>query len=187
MIVESGAPPCQLDLMTAMKEFNDLDRVEAYMDQWKRERPDLDHGPMAVIARVTRTSGFLANSIRNNLRSTGIEPWEFDVLATLRRVGPPHTLSPKDLVATTMVGNAAMTHRVDKLVERGLVSRKVDPDNRRRLQISLTAAGTELIDAIITDHIDNADRFLDALSESERQTLSLLLKKVLLSHGDNHS
>jgi DNA-binding MarR family transcriptional regulator len=156
------------------------------MNQWKHERPDLDHGPMAVVARVTRTGGFLTNSIRENLRGTGLEPWEFDVLATLRRVGPPHTLSPKELASTTMVGNAAMTHRVDRLVERGLVSRKVDPDNRRRLQITLTEAGLELIDAVIAAHINNADRFLDVLSASERKTLSGLLEKILLSHGDTH-
>jgi DNA-binding MarR family transcriptional regulator len=172
--------------MTVKKEAGGLDRVESYLDQWRRERPDLDHEPMAVVARVTRTGGFLANSIRENLRGTGIEPWEFDVLATLRRVGPPHTLSPKDLAATTMVGNAAMTHRVDKLVERGLVSRNADPESRRRLQISLTPAGLDLIDGIISDHIDNADRFLEALSASERETLSGLLEKVLVSHGDTH-
>jgi DNA-binding MarR family transcriptional regulator len=163
-----------------------LDRVDVYMDQWKRERPDLDPAPMAVIARLTRAGGLLSGSIRDNLRSTGIEPWEFDVLATLRRAGPPHTMNPKDLVSMTMVGGAAMTRRVDKLVERGLVSRSVDPDNRRRLQISLTPAGLELIDAIIADHIDNADRFLNALSASERDALSGLLRKVLVSHGDTH-
>jgi DNA-binding MarR family transcriptional regulator len=156
------------------------------MNQWKHERPDLDHGPMGVVARVTRTGGFLTISIRENLRGSGLEPWEFEVLASLRRVGPPHTLSPKELAFTTMVGNAAMTHRVDKLVERGLVTRKIDPDNRRRLQITLTEAGLELIDAIIAGHIKNVDRFLEALSASERDTLSGLLQKVLVSHGDTH-
>jgi DNA-binding MarR family transcriptional regulator len=170
-----------------MKEAHSLNAVQAYMDQWKRARPDLDHEPMGVIARVTRTGGFLAGSIRENLRGAGMEPGEFDVLATLRRVGPPHTLSPKDLVATTMVGGAAMTHRVDKLVERGLVRRDVDPENRRRRQITLTPAGIGLVDAVIADHIENADRFLNALSGPERKTLSGLLDKVLLSHGDTHT
>jgi DNA-binding MarR family transcriptional regulator len=170
-----------------MKEPGGLDRVEAYLSQWKRERPDLDHEPMGVIARLTRTGVFLANSIRDNLRGAGIEPWEFDVLATLRCVGPPHTLSPKDLGATTMVGGATLTHRMDRMVDRGMVSRKVDPDNRRRLQITLTPAGKELIDSVIAGHIDNAGRFLDALTDSECKILSGLLRKILLSHGDTHS
>jgi DNA-binding MarR family transcriptional regulator len=80
-----------------------------------------------------------------------------------------------------------MTHRVDKLVERGLVSRGADPDSRRSVRISLTPAGLELIDAVIAGHIHNADRFLAALSASERNTLSGLLRKVLVSHGDTYS
>jgi DNA-binding MarR family transcriptional regulator len=162
-----------------------LNRLDEYVNQPKRGRPDPE--PLAVLARMIRIGGHLAGSVRDNLRRTGLKPWEFDVLAALHRAGPPHTLNPKDLVFTAMVGGATMTHRVDKLVERSLVTRSVDPGNRRRLQITLTPAGLELIEAIIADHSDNADRFLNALSASEQKTLSGLLQKVLVSHGDTHS
>lgn len=158
--------------------------VETCTDQWKREWPDPE--PVGVIGQLNRAGGLLSGSIRNSLRGVGMEPGEFDVLATLRRIGPPHTLSPTQLVETTMVGAAVMTRRVDKLLERGLVSRSVDPENRRRLRITLTPAGRSLIDAVIPGHIDNADRFLNALSGPERKTLSGLLRKVLVSHGDTH-
>lgn len=161
-----------------------MDRVQGYMNQWARERPDLDPRPMGVASRIARSSAFLAVSVRDGLRRFDVEPWEFDVLATLKRAGVPHTLTPKELVNNTMVGNAAMTHRVDKLVERGLVSRRTDPDNRRRLMIALTSHGLEMVDAIIGDHINNYAKFFGGLTAQECEMLNGLLEKLLLSHED---
>jgi DNA-binding MarR family transcriptional regulator len=146
------------------------DSVDDFLDQWQRERPDLDTGPMGLVGRI--------------FAREGIESWEFDVLATLRRSGPPYTLSPSDLVASTMVGSAAMTNRVDKLVSRNLVTREVDPNNRRRLLVSLTPEGLALVDEVVEGHVANERTLVGGLTASDREELAELLRKLLVSLGD---
>ncbi|MEU6082731.1 MarR family transcriptional regulator [Streptomyces sp. NPDC047108] len=139
---------------------------------------------MAPIGRIHRAHRLLSKEISDHMHTHGLEAWEFDVLATLWRNGPPHTLTPKDLVATSMVGSSALTNRVDRLVRRDLVTRQVDPDNRRRLLITLTDEGCALVDRVVVSHVENERRLLDGLQEDERETLNHLLRKLLLSLGD---
>ncbi len=144
----------------------------------------MDASPMGAIGRLFRASRVVEKGVKAYLSGEGMEFWEFDVLATLRRSGSPYTLSPRDLVATTMVGSAAMTNRVDRLVSRDLVTREVDQDNRRRLLISLTADGLALVERTVEGHVANERRILEGLEDSEQEDLNMLLRKLLLSLGD---
>ena len=150
-------------------------RVGLRLEDQQSARP-----PKALVRRILR--GRRAG--RGNFAGSDLEPWEFDVLATLRRAGAPYTLTPKSLAGTSMVGGAAMTHRVDKLLRRGLVSREVDPANRRQLLVTLTPEGLELVDRLIVDHIEGAERFLHGLDPSEVHALDAILRKLLLARGD---
>lgn len=160
------------------------DAVDTFLGQWAEQRPDLDVFAMGVVGRLSRASRLIEREIKNYFAAEGMESWEFDVLATLRRSGPPYVLSPKDLVAATMVGSAALTNRVDRLVERELVTREVDPTNRRRLLISLTPKGVELIDRVVEGHVANERRVIEGLDQAEREELNRLFRKLLLSLGD---
>ncbi|MFD8589574.1 MarR family winged helix-turn-helix transcriptional regulator [Streptomyces sp. NPDC059637] len=160
------------------------DAVDGFLAQWAKQRPDLDVSPMGVIGRLSRASRLLGRGLKDCFAAEGLESWEFDVLATLLRSGPPHTLSPKDLVAATMAGSAAMTNRVDRLVARNLVTREVDPGNRRRLLVSLTPEGLALVNHVVERHVANERRLLEGLDPSEREEMERLLRKLLLSLGD---
>ncbi|MCE7083033.1 MarR family winged helix-turn-helix transcriptional regulator [Streptomyces sp. ST2-7A] len=160
------------------------DAVDGILDRWARARPDLDASPMAVIGRISRLSRLLGQAVREHLAEQGVEPWEFDVLATLRRTGPPFTLSPGELAASAMIGGAALTHRADRLVERGLITREVDPDNRRRVLITLTTEGLELVDRLVTGHVAHEDRLLATLGPEDREITADLLRRLLISLGD---
>ncbi|MQS06355.1 MarR family winged helix-turn-helix transcriptional regulator [Streptomyces alkaliphilus] len=160
------------------------DVVDGILDQWARERPDLDASPMSVIGRVSRLSRLLGRAVAEHLAEQGVETWEFDVLATLRRSGPPFTLSPGELAASAMIGGAALTHRADRLVERGLITREVDPANRRRVLITLTPEGLELVDRLVAAHLAHEERLLAALAPGERGAAADLLRRLLVSLGD---
>jgi DNA-binding MarR family transcriptional regulator len=80
-----------------------------------------------------------------------------------------------------MLSTAAMTNRIDRLEQAGLVERMSDPDDRRALQVALTRAGLTRVDAAVADHVANEARMLCALTRSEHGQLSTLLKKLLLS------
>ncbi|WP_055588845.1 MarR family winged helix-turn-helix transcriptional regulator [Streptacidiphilus griseoplanus] len=153
------------------------DAITAIVDQWKRERPDLDPTPMLVVARLFRLTGTLDQQLRPPFQAAGLGSGDFDVLAALRRSGAPWTLSAGDLSRTVLVTTGAITKRVDRLEARGLVSRSVaESDSRGRL-ITLTAEGVELTDELIAVHLDNQRALLSGLTPEEQTHLAHLLER----------
>lgn len=146
-----------------MAQADEADEVDEIVAAWKRERPDVDVSAMQVLSRVSRLARHLDRARKQAFAAHGLETWEFDVLAALRRSGSPYELTPSSLVAETMVTSGTMTNRVDRLVERGLVSREPDSRDRRGVRVRLTPAGREAVDAA-----------LDALLVRERELIGSL-------------
>ncbi|MBW4652188.1 MAG: MarR family transcriptional regulator [Kaiparowitsia implicata GSE-PSE-MK54-09C] len=157
------------------------DLVDVILEQWQRERPDLDASPMGVVGRITRISKHLDRSIQETISEFGLNLGEFDVLATLRRSGQPYQLSPTDLFNALMVSSGTMTHRIDRLEQAELVRRIPDTGDRRATLIALTGQGLHLIEQAVEAHVTNAHRILSSLEQSERHSLALLLRKLVLS------
>jgi DNA-binding MarR family transcriptional regulator len=147
------------------------------MEQWQRERPDLDVAPQGLIGRLHRLSGALYAELEVVYREFGLGDGEFDVLATLRRSGAPFELTPGELADTTMVSSGAVTKRVDRLVADGLVTRRVSDSDARGRIVRLTAKGRRLIDRAFEKHMANEHRLVSPLSERERTQLAALLEK----------
>ena len=81
-----------------------VDEVDDLVAAWQAERPDLDVRPMQVLSRISRLARHLDRERRNAFTAHGLESWEFDVLAALRRQGPPYELSPGALLRATRAG-----------------------------------------------------------------------------------
>lgn len=156
-----------------------MDHVDRILAQWNRERPDLDVEPMGLLGRISRLSTHLAREVEKTLAGHGLNSASFDVLATLRRSGPPYRLSPGDLVATTMVSSGTMTNRLDQLEKAGLIERSHNPDDRRGVIIALTAKGFTLVDEAASAHVENEHRLIQGLDAQERAALGGLLRKFL--------
>jgi DNA-binding MarR family transcriptional regulator len=155
------------------------DEVDDLVDAWRRERTDLDLAPVEVFSRISRLERLLDRARREAFSAQAIEPWEFDVLAALRRAGKPYRLSPGQLLRETMVTSGTMTNRIDRLGERGLVERSPDPDDRRGVLVGLTAAGKRAVDAAFESLIAKERDLLAELSTAERRELAGLLKRLM--------
>jgi DNA-binding MarR family transcriptional regulator len=83
-----------------------------------------------------------------------------------------------------MIGSAALTNRVDRLVARGLVTRDVIPGNRRSFHISLTAEGRELVDRTVEGHVQYQRKLLAGLGDGDAEELERILRALLVSLGD---
>lgn len=155
-----------------------VDVVAKIVEQWNRERPDLDASPMFVVGRIERIAHLLDAALRPPFEAEHLGNGDFDVLAALRRVGPPFALRPVELSRAMLVTTGAVTKRIDRLETAGLVDRRssVEEDARGKL-IRLTPAGRKLVDRMIAVHLANEDRLLAALSKRERQALGDLLAK----------
>jgi DNA-binding MarR family transcriptional regulator len=156
------------------------DGVDLILEQWQRERPDLDASPIGVIGRISRLARELEQRLEPVYAEQGLEPGWYDVLATLRRSGPPYRLRPSEFTGALMLTSSGTTKRLDRLEQAGLVARTPDPHDRRGTLITLTAAGRELVDAASDAHLANEHRLLEALTDGERQRLADLLRKLLL-------
>lgn len=155
---------------------DDVDRIVA---AWQHERPDLDVQPLAVLSRVTRLARHLDHAREESFASHDLDGWEFDVLAALRRAGEPYALSPGQLASQTMVTSGTMTNRVDRLLERGLVRRLPDPNDRRGVRVELTETGKSAVDGALTDLLKREHVLLEALDPRGRDRLADLLRTLM--------
>ncbi len=110
--------------------------------------------------------------------------WAFDVLATLRRQGPPYRLTPTELSRATLLTPGAMTNRVDRLEAAGLVRREAEPNDRRGVRVVLTKTGLKLVDRAIEVRFEEAESAVSALSSKDGKTLERLLRQVLAELSD---
>jgi DNA-binding MarR family transcriptional regulator len=155
------------------------DEVDTLVDAWRRERPDLDLAPMEVLSRVSRLAHHLDRRRATAFSAHGLEAWEFDVLAALRRSGAPYQLTPGQLIRETLVTSGTMTNRVDRLAARDLVSRYDHPGDRRGVLVRLTDQGRETVDAALADLLDAERAMLSRLSDADRSQLVAALRQLL--------
>lgn len=156
------------------------DGVDLMIEQWRRERPDLDPSPIGVVGRVSRLARELEQRLEPVYRDQGLEPGWYDVLATLRRAGPPYRARPTEFAGALMLTSSGTTKRLDRLEQAGLITRGPDPEDRRATLITLTDAGLKLIDRATDAHLENERQLLGALTDADQRRLADLLRKLQL-------
>jgi DNA-binding MarR family transcriptional regulator len=156
-----------------------MDEVDRIVAAWRRERPDLDVTPLQVLSRVTRLARHLDRARGAAFAAHGLEGWEFDVLAALRRAGEPYELSPGQLTAETLVTSGTMTNRIDRLEQRALVRRRPDPADGRGVLVRLQDAGRELVDTALADLLARERAILAALGPSDADLLADALRRLV--------
>ena len=161
------------------------DEVDRLVAGWRRALPAVAVSPLEVLSRVTRLARHLDRRRTTVFARHDLETWTFDVLSALRRAGPPHELSPGQLLAQTLVTSGTMTNRIDRLEERGLVRRRPDPADARSVRVQLTAAGRRRVEAALRDLVAREDAILGPLGPAERATLADLLRRVVAPFDDS--
>jgi DNA-binding MarR family transcriptional regulator len=156
------------------------DEVDSLVEAWRRERSDLDLGPVEVFSRISRLARHLDLARRQAFTDHDIESWEFDVLAALRRAGGDYELSPGRLLKETLVTSGTMTNRVDRLAARGLVERLPDPTDRRGVLVRLTPEGRQAVDGAFEALLDAERELLGDLPAREQKQLAALLRTLIV-------
>ncbi|MFS3127001.1 MarR family winged helix-turn-helix transcriptional regulator [Nocardioides sp. Bht2] len=155
------------------------DEVDELVDSWNRERSDLDLTPVEVFSRISRLARLLDLARRKAFAQHGIELWEFDVLAALRRAGGDYELSPGRLIRETLVTSGTMTNRIDRLTARGFVERLPDPNDRRGVLVKLTPEGRVAVDGAFGELVEAERELLAELPARDRKQLAALLRQLM--------
>lgn len=153
-----------------------LDRI---VEQWQQQGVTEDLIPMAVLGRIARLTKYIEVVLLQCHAEFGLGQGEFDVLATLRRSGEPFTLSPSQLYQSMMLSSGAMTSRLDRLENKGLIEREHSKEDRRAVHVSLTAEGKSLIDKALPQHIQCQSALFAGVSAEDRPVLLQILKSWL--------
>jgi DNA-binding MarR family transcriptional regulator len=169
--------------MDAMSPVNPIDIAEDFIDRAHAVRRQAGRGihvaDTANIARVVRLAACLGRELGEICADAGLKPGQFQVLAELR-ARDPLPMSASDLARAAVLTSGGMTPILDQLEERGLILRQMDGEDRRARRISITEKGRSAINRAL-DQQTARHRALNAvLTLEERQTLSGLLRKLLL-------
>ena len=156
-----------------------MDRIDLVVKQWHEEKPHLDTAPMAMVGRLLRLSKHIEARITLCHKSFGLNLGEFDVLATLRRAANQSSLTPSELIDALLLTSGAMTNRLDKLCEKGLIERMQSAQDRRSISVALTNKGRVLIDEMIEAHVAVLQELVISLSDEDKSILNGTLNKWL--------
>jgi DNA-binding MarR family transcriptional regulator len=155
------------------------DEIQQLVEQWRPERPDLDLDAMATIARLLQLGRLLDAAIAELAAEHGVLPAEGDILFALRRSGAPYRLSPSAISGSLLVSSGTLTSRLDRLERKGLIERVPHPEDRRSMEVELTPQALKQVDEVVTVHVHNEQRILEALSERERAALDRSTSKLI--------
>ncbi len=156
------------------------DHVAHIVAQWLEQRPDLDPTPLLILARIARLADRADALLRPPFAQAGLTSGDFDLLAALRRSGPPYVLRHRDLAAQALVTPGAITKRVDRLVTQGFVTRSPHASDARGQDVGLTAEGIRFTDAMIEQHLSSEAGIVQTISPQDRNDLARLLAKLLV-------
>jgi DNA-binding MarR family transcriptional regulator len=157
------------------------DSVDYLLDDWARERPDLDFTPVGIVNRLGRVRSQLERRLAEVFAEHDLTAADFLVLVNLRRAGAPYCMPQARLMDALGLTSGTVSLRLDRLVKAETVAREPDPNDRRGSLIRLTDKGQRLFDLIAPQHLANEDRLLSALTEDQRNTLANLLRHLLAS------
>jgi DNA-binding MarR family transcriptional regulator len=145
---------------------------------WQRELPGVRTDSIEVITPVWRIAKVLADERRRTLHGLGVDPSTLDLLSVIRRAGPPYELTTRDITRRTLVTAGAISQRVARAEQTGLVERSPSSASRRAVTVKLTEAGHRLIDTTVRQLLEHEADLISALTVTERATLTGFLAKL---------
>ena len=145
--------------------------------------PEVDVEGARILGRARRITLVVRAQIEEVFKRHGLDTGEFDVLATLRRNGPPFMLRPTELYRSMMVSSGGMTDRLNRLENAGLIRRVPSEEDRRSLWVALTEEGRAVIESAFREDMKVERSLVDGLSAKERKELIRLLQKLAVHLG----
>lgn len=154
------------------------DHVDEILSEWRRVYPSVDATPIAITGRVTRIALYAERDADDHLERYRLTPSGFEVLLALHK-SAAHQLSPTLLAKVQQMSSAGITGLVDQLVTLGLAARSRERYDRRRVQVSLTREGSEMVALAGAGWRRNQQRLIGSLGADSVRSLDQLLGRLV--------
>ena len=162
--------------MSAMEEPDHIDR---FLESIAGVLPELDPAVEGIVDRTMGISRRFKRMMEETLAGFDLTYGEYQVLGALRQAGEPYRSSPGRLAAHSELSSGAMTNRLDRLEEAGLVRRLPDPDDRRGVLVELTPKGRKVYDDAVGVQARKEALVAAALGDDEKEQLNALLRRLM--------
>jgi DNA-binding MarR family transcriptional regulator len=153
-----------------------------HIDRWlaERELPGVDKEVEGIVDRINGLNRRLHKLLDQTLSEFGLSLGDWKVLNHLQSADPPYRRSAGKLAARAELSSGAMTNRLDRLEEAGLVRRVPDPDDRRGVQVELTEHGLKVWEEALRTGAAQEALVAAALTKDEKELLNSLLRRLML-------
>ncbi|SDM19313.1 MarR family winged helix-turn-helix transcriptional regulator [Allokutzneria albata] len=145
---------------------------------WDRELPGVRTESIEIITPLWRIAKVLADDRRRTLAELGVDPSTLDLLSVIRRSGPPYELTTREIAHRTLVTAGAVSQRVARAEQAGLVERSPSSASRRAVAVRLTEAGHNLIEPTVRHLLEHEADLIGSLTATERETLTGILARL---------
>ncbi|MCU1620707.1 MAG: Transcriptional regulator, MarR family [Modestobacter sp.] len=162
--------------MAEQEAAGPIDRVDQVQAAWRAELPDWDVSSVGVIGRLVELAHWTEQARGAALAAHGSDRATFDLLATLRRAGPPYRLTVGELQRLSLVTTGAVSQRVERAARRGLVRRTPVAGDARKVVVELTEDGRAAAAELLRVVLDAEQGVLEPLGADERRALEELLR-----------
>lgn len=146
---------------------------------WQRELPGTPVTSIEIVTPIWRLAKLFADDRRRVLRECGVDPATLDLLSVIRRAGPPYRLSTREITARALVTAGAISQRIARAEQAGLVARSPAADGSRAVMVALTAAGHELIERTVDQVLSREAQLVGDLDRGQHGELAGHLDRLL--------
>ena len=169
----------KLDIDNVSMAESENDHLDSMLDVWVREIAGLDRLTEGIVERIQILARYLNHSMEATLAEFGLDRRTHQVLGRLRYQGPPYRLSAGQLAEGMGLSSGAMTNRLDRLEEAGLVRRLSDPEDRRGVLVEPTEAGHAAWDRATDAQAGREALIASVLTVEEKEQLHALLRRLM--------
>jgi DNA-binding MarR family transcriptional regulator len=142
--------------------------------------PGLNPEVEGLVDRIACLSRRFHRALNETLAEFDLDYAEWQLLGLLARRGAAYRSSPGKLARMMELTSGGMTKRLDRLERGGLLRRLPDPNDRRGIQVELTAEGSRLYEDAAGVQITKEELMAAALSDAEKKQLNALLRRLML-------
>ncbi|TCO28439.1 DNA-binding MarR family transcriptional regulator [Kribbella steppae] len=146
---------------------------------WERERPGTPTDSIEIVTPLWRLAKLFADDRRRLLADLGVDPATLDLLSVLRRAGSPYEVSTRELSRRTLVTAGAISQRVARAEDAGLVTRRTADDGTRAVLVTLTEAGHDLIERTVDQVLTRESELVASIPPANREQLAGQLQDLL--------
>lgn len=130
----------------------------------------------SVILNIIYTQNIISEKFNEILKPYDLSAEQYNVLRILRgKKGEPVNMS--DIQERMIAKNSNTTRLIDKLLVKNYVDRKICPDNRRKMEITITEKGIIVLSELDSKVIDHENSFSDNLTTNELKLFLQLIEK----------